>query len=58
MTAHGVELTAEDVQLALVAVEKVAGPESEFAELWDDADEPEWKESLDNLSGRLRAALT
>lgn len=57
VTAHGSGLTAEDVQLALVAVERVAGTESELAELWDDADEPEWKESLDNLSERLRAAL-
>lgn len=58
VSAHGAELTREDVHLALVAVERVAGEESELAELWDDADEPEWKESLDNLSGRLRAALT
>lgn len=58
VTAHGAELTAEDAQLALEAVERVAGEESELAELWDEADEPEWKESLDNLSERLRAALT
>jgi hypothetical protein len=57
VTAHGAGLTAEDVQLALMAVERVSGPESELAELWDDADEPEWKESLDNLSERLREAL-
>lgn len=57
VAAHGAELTAEDVQLALEAVELVAGTESELAELWDDADEPEWKESLDDLSERLRAAL-
>ena len=58
VTAHGYEFTAEDAQLALEAVERVAGEESELAELWDEADEPEWKESLDNLSQRLRAALT
>ncbi|MGX1162386.1 uncharacterized protein DUF4259 [Arthrobacter sp. SLBN-100] len=56
VTAHGAELTAEDAQLALEAVEWVAAEESELAELWDEADEPEWKESLDNLSERLRAA--
>lgn len=57
VTAHGAELTAEDAQLALEAVVRVAGEESELAELWDEADEPEWKESLDNLSESLLAAL-
>ena len=57
VTAHGAELTAEDVELALEAVGRVAGEESEPAELWDDADEPEWRESLEDLSERLRAAL-
>lgn len=58
VTAHGAELTAEDAQLALEVVERVAGEESELAELWYEAEEPEWKEPLDNLSERLRAALT
>lgn len=57
VTAHGAELTAEDVELALEAIGKVAGEESELAELWDDADEPEWRESLADLAERLRAAL-
>jgi hypothetical protein len=57
VTAHGAELGAEDVELALEAVGRVAGEKSELAELWDDADEPEWRESLDDLSGRLQAAL-
>lgn len=57
VTAHGTELTAEDAQLALGAVERVAGEESELAELWDETDEPEWRESLEDLSERLRAAL-
>ncbi|MDF2050261.1 MULTISPECIES: DUF4259 domain-containing protein [unclassified Arthrobacter] len=57
VTAHGAALTAEDVELALEAVGRVAGEESELAELWDDADEPEWRESLEDLSERLRAAL-
>ena len=57
VTAHGAELTAEDVELALEAVGRVAGEQSELAELWDDADEPEWRESLEDLSERLRAAL-
>jgi hypothetical protein len=35
----------------------VAGDDSELAELWDDADEPEWPENLEDLSERLRAAL-
>jgi hypothetical protein len=57
VTANGAELTPEDVELALEAVGRVAGEKSELAELWDDADEPEWRESLDDLSERLRAAL-
>lgn len=57
VTSHGAELTAEDVELALEAVGRVAGEESELAELWDDADEPEWRESLEDLAERLRTAL-
>ncbi len=57
VTAHGAEVTAEDVEMALEAVERVAGEQSELAELWDDADEPEWRESLDDLAERLRTAL-
>jgi hypothetical protein len=57
VTAHGAELTPEDVELALEAVGRVAGDESELAELWDDANEPEWRESLEDLSERLRTAL-
>jgi len=57
VTAHGPEIGPEDVELALQAVERVAGEDSELAELWDDADEPEWRESLADLSERLRAAL-
>jgi predicted nucleic acid-binding protein len=56
VTAHGAELGPEDVELALRAVERVAGDESEVAELWDDADEPEWRESLVELTERLRGA--
>lgn len=57
VTAHGAELGPEDVELALQAVERVAGEESELAELRDDANEPEWREFLGELSERLRAAL-
>ncbi len=57
VTAHGAELTAEDVEMALVAVQRIAGEKSDLAGLWDDADEPEWRESLDDLSERLRQAL-
>jgi len=45
------------VELALEAVRRIAGEESELAELWDDADEPEWRESVDDLAERLRTAL-
>ncbi|MEW1811224.1 DUF4259 domain-containing protein [Pseudarthrobacter phenanthrenivorans] len=58
VTAHGAEITPEDVEMALEAVERVAGERSELAELWDDADEPEWRESLTDLAERLRGSLT
>lgn len=45
------------MELALEAVGRVASDESELAELWDDADEPEWRESLEDLAERLRTAL-
>jgi hypothetical protein len=57
VAAHGAELGLEDVELALRAVARVAGEDSELAELWDDADEPEWRESLEDLTERLRSAL-
>jgi hypothetical protein len=57
VTAHGLEIGPEDVELALQVVERIAGEDSELAELWDDADEPEWREALADLSERLRAAL-
>ncbi|WP_442852926.1 hypothetical protein [Arthrobacter sp. 135MFCol5.1] len=50
-------MTDDDVEMALEAVQRVPGQDSERAELWDDADEPEWRESLDDLVERLRAAL-
>lgn len=57
MAARGAEVTAEDVEMALEAVERVAGEKSDLAELWDNADEPEWRESLEDLKERLRTAL-
>lgn len=57
VSAHGAALGAEDAELALQAVQKIGGDESELAELWVDADEPEWKESLADLTERLSAAL-
>ena len=57
LATYGSELGPDDVELALRAVKRVASEESELAELWDDADEPEWRESLDDLADRLRAAL-
>lgn len=57
VTAHGAEITAEDVEMALEAVERVAGDRSELGELWDGVDEPEWRESLGDLAERLRTAL-
>ena len=57
VTAHGAEITAEDVEMALEAAERVAGNQFELAELWDDADEHGWRDSLNDLAERLRAAL-
>jgi hypothetical protein len=57
VTAHGAAITAEDVEMALEAVERVAGERSELAELWEESDEPGWRGSLDDLLERLRTAL-
>ncbi|GAB3557824.1 hypothetical protein GCM10027405_03310 [Arthrobacter alkaliphilus] len=57
VAAHGAEIGPEDVELAVQAVTMVTGEDSELAELWDDAEEPEWRESLSDLSERLREAL-
>jgi Domain of unknown function (DUF4259) len=54
---HSREVAVLFVELALEAVGRVVGEESELAELWDDADEPKWRGSLEDLSERLRAAL-
>jgi len=57
VTAHGAAITPEDVEMALEAVERVVGERSELAELWEESDEPGWRESLDDLMERLRTAL-
>lgn len=57
VTAHGRKSPPRTWSWALEAVGRVAGEESELAELWDDADKPEWRESLEDLSERLRTAL-
>jgi hypothetical protein len=36
---------------------RVAGETSELAEPWDDADESDWRESLEDLSERPCVAL-
>jgi hypothetical protein len=46
------ELTAVDVELAAAAVQRVLGPSSELAELWDDAG-PEWRTVTEALAARL-----
>lgn len=56
VAAHGGQLGKGDVQLALKAVERVQGEESELAELWDDADDPGWTDSIEDLTARLHAA--
>lgn len=57
VTAHGAELGPEDVERALRAVERVTGEDSELAQLWDEAREPKWRESVGELANRLRASL-
>lgn len=43
------------VGLALRAIERVTGPGSELAELWDEAG-PSWRASMTDLASGLRAA--
>jgi hypothetical protein len=45
---------AELVELARRALDHVA-EDGELAELWDEADDPEWRDGLASLQGRLRS---
>lgn len=44
--AHAPEIDAEYVEVALEAVERVVGEKPELADLRDDAEEPEWRETI------------
>lgn len=52
---HGDELRALR-ESALRAVQRVGGPESELASLWDEAGGQEWRDGLQSLEQRLSLA--
>lgn len=57
LEAGGADVIRQALAMAVKAGERVAGEKSELAELCDDADEPEWRESLDDLTEQPRVAL-
>ena len=55
---HG-SLSPADVQLALQALDRVSGNNSELYELWvEDAEDPEWSASIAGLRHRLERAMS
>lgn len=51
VAAHPIPPPSEVVQLALSALDRIEGPESELAELWED--DPDWTAAIANLRTRL-----
>jgi hypothetical protein len=52
-------LSPADVQLALQALDRVSGDDSELYELWvEDAEDPEWSASIAGLRHRLERAMS
>lgn len=49
----GASADAELVRLALAALARVAGPESELAALWDESDAAGWRASIRRIEERL-----
>ncbi len=48
------EPSDDDIELALRALDRVRGTESELAELWSDAGEGDWSRAMADLESRLR----
>ncbi len=44
----------ETVRLAVMALERVAAPQSELADVWDEAGDPSWRQAVDNRLASLR----
>jgi hypothetical protein len=56
ISAHGSELSREDVTLARGAMKRVVSEDSELRELWvDDAEDEEWPKAMEDLQRRLAA---
>lgn len=53
--AHGAGMDDNDVVLALAALARVAGENSELAELWAEGDDLGWSQSIEDLRHRLSA---
>jgi hypothetical protein len=54
-TAHASSIGADERQLALDALDRVLAPASEIAELWAEANDPEWRDGVLSLRQRLSA---
>lgn len=53
---HGSSATTEDATLALAALARVRGEDSELAELWEESGGDDWNQAVDELRARLEAA--
>lgn len=54
--ARGASVADTDVILALAALVRVTGENSELAELWAEGDDREWSQSIEDLRRRLSTA--
>jgi hypothetical protein len=55
VAAHAGHLGPTDVSLALAALARVSGEDSELAELWAEAEDPGWEQSIQDLAARLQS---
>lgn len=54
--ARGASIADTDVVLALAALARVTGENSELAELWAEGNDREWSQSVEDLRSRLNDA--
>lgn len=53
---RGASVADSDVVLALAALARVTGENSELAELWAEGNDREWSQSVEDLRSRLNDA--
>ncbi len=53
--AHPTKVSPDLVQSATTVIERILTPPSELLELWQEADDTEWREAVENLRARVQA---